>query len=738
MGGVLVMQKLLIVFCFTILWVYSNAFAASQNSAVNPQLKFIGARLQALGETNPTLLGEISGVFINPAVIGTVNMPNLSLTNESLLGMVHYSNIVGTFPYKDMVMGLAYGNQNMSGIPQNIRENGRIRSINYFSSGFRYYQGTVSKLFYDSPVFNEISIGINGKFYDQYLDTDNRYIGGLDIGAIGTLQLEEGFLGNLTVGGSLINVLSMALGGDKLTYSSHLPFNLVLGGRLDLFKDSLSVFMQTGIEGLNFSTEYHLPGNLDLRAGTNFKNIHLGTGITLENISGVDYKDYSLRVDYSYSHFLDPSHAFYGDQTHAVSISFLGETRLFQPKILYPKKGFITKENYSEISGVAEPNIKILIYNNNELIKTIKTDSYGNYKTDKLPLKEGRNRLYVKAYSIDKDLSIRSKPIIITSDNSPPNLNVSVLPEGENLVVNVYSKEKLDIVSGSYQSEKLGFVEVNSKNWRSKIPMPISIKNNAFAPSELSKILVIATDPAGNETDLVQVPFFLKVTQPLDKTVVYKDVLNVSGKTSAMVIDLKINNGPVVIDKDNNFSEPFELAFGQNLIRLKAITLNGEVLNYLIRVLRLATFPDVKDVKGQKEIEYLATLGVLMGEPDGLFYPENPLTRIQLAKIIARVNKLNLNSIITDPIKDVAITDSGAPFVQAVIENGYMAIFPDGTFRPSYPMTIGQTMSILSVAGITSDQDVVESPKVMSRRHFALLLAYSPVIQNLFNELINW
>ncbi len=109
-------------------------------------------------------------------------------------------------------------------------------------------------------------------------------------------------------------------------------------------------------------------------------------------------------------------------------------------------------------------------------------------------------------------------------------------------------------------------------------------------------------------------------------------------------------------------------------------------------------FADVKGHWAEAYIQAMVSRGLLTGFPDGTFKPEAPVTRAQYAALLAKVYDL--------PTVRSASTFSDLPSnfwaFGAVIKSyqmGFIAGFPDGTFRPGLNLTRVQAMSSI-VSGL--------------------------------------
>lgn len=107
------------------------------------------------------------------------------------------------------------------------------------------------------------------------------------------------------------------------------------------------------------------------------------------------------------------------------------------------------------------------------------------------------------------------------------------------------------------------------------------------------------------------------------------------------------------------------------------------------------TFPDAVGHPYQREIDTLATYRLIAGGDDGLFHPEQNLTRAQLCVMLAAA--LNLPAGDTAPaFSDVAPGAWYADAVSAMASKGFVAGTDLGTFRPDDTLTNQELVTILS------------------------------------------
>lgn len=93
-------------------------------------------------------------------------------------------------------------------------------------------------------------------------------------------------------------------------------------------------------------------------------------------------------------------------------------------------------------------------------------------------------------------------------------------------------------------------------------------------------------------------------------------------------------------------------------------------------------------------IQGLVSRGFIRGFEDGTFRPEDPLTRAQYAAILAQTFDLPARQPVAN-FSDVASNFWAAGAIQKATQMGFLAGFPDGTFRPNQNLTKVQAIVAL-------------------------------------------
>ena len=91
-------------------------------------------------------------------------------------------------------------------------------------------------------------------------------------------------------------------------------------------------------------------------------------------------------------------------------------------------------------------------------------------------------------------------------------------------------------------------------------------------------------------------------------------------------------------------------------------------------------------------VSTLSNAGIISGYPDGTFRPNAPITRAEMSKIIALFAKLNKSE---DRFNDIAGHWAEA-YIKLAAGNGWIAGYPDGSFKPQQNITRAETMTMIN------------------------------------------
>lgn len=737
-----------------IISIFFTPFLTAESSDItSPQSTFVGARTMSLGETNPVLSGDINSIFINPAVLAEVQSMPFTLTDKRTLDEFHTLFFATSLPFdlsvpftienevvqQRLVFGLAYGSVTLDGIPKTTLSNdGKIRPFDSFGAGFRALSGSASTTFFERLGFDAIDVGTSLKMVQQFTGSVSRSGFGIDAGLIGTLFVQHPMVSRVAIGGAVHNVLSTPLTYSETGDTSVLPLELYFGARADLFNDTTSVYINNTLDNLfRFGLEYRIAQQFELRASTDFSLWNFGTGLIFGQISGFGKRTFNLRLDYNYSMNPGPFSSF---STHAISLTILGDSRPYAPQILLPKEDMLVSNPYLDISGVGPKNTTIQSYNNQILSRTTISDHNGLWRVNRLSLKEGLNEIYVQSYSMMDQDSESSNAVKITLDTSPPKIDLAVYPEFATLVIVAITDNDVSEMLSAVNGEVTVMENVSEGLWEARMPLPENLKEGAPVQTEYNYVDVAAVDEAGNESVLEQIPFFSTVTFPTDKHLHLKDRLRIIGKSSPMVKMIRVGKNPVYIDKNQNFSFLQSLEPGKNLIKFNIVTLNDEVVQSTLRVLRLKTFTDLDDsTRGKRSIELMATIGVTPGNEDDTFSPNALVDRRYLAKLLVEASGLEPSNKTSIFFTDLSSEDPDNAYIQAAIENGLMIANPDGTFGSDEAVVLNDVLEgLYSAEAISQDFDNDIGAEAISRADLARYLSFLPEYELQIERLVDW
>jgi len=136
----------------------------------------------------------------------------------------------------------------------------------------------------------------------------------------------------------------------------------------------------------------------------------------------------------------------------------------------------------------------------------------------------------------------------------------------------------------------------------------------------------------------------------------------------------------------------------------------------------LKTFSDVIPGFWAKDaIEYLATLNIMSGYPDGTFRPYSPVTRAELCSILVKAKEFKANPLIEDVFPDVPLSHWAAPFIKIAVDRKYVSGYPDGKFLPWKKMTRAEAVVVISkFAGLSEPASLADNPfPDVNKRHWA-------------------
>jgi hypothetical protein len=110
-------------------------------------------------------------------------------------------------------------------------------------------------------------------------------------------------------------------------------------------------------------------------------------------------------------------------------------------------------------------------------------------------------------------------------------------------------------------------------------------------------------------------------------------------------------------------------------------------------------FPDIdEDVWYKQAVDAMASLGVVVGRPDGCFFPEEPLTRAEFVSIAVRFTKEaqgeREGERQASPFSDVTEAHWAHGSIAAAVNHGWIGGIGDGLFAPDRPISRAEAVAL--------------------------------------------
>ncbi|MDD2217928.1 MAG: S-layer homology domain-containing protein [Eubacteriales bacterium] len=143
-----------------------------------------------------------------------------------------------------------------------------------------------------------------------------------------------------------------------------------------------------------------------------------------------------------------------------------------------------------------------------------------------------------------------------------------------------------------------------------------------------------------------------------------------------------------------------------------ALIMTLSVTSFAFAAVTLPSDVEKSNDKGlQQAVTGLIEAGAITGDTDGLFHPEQTLTRAQVCKMIVTLAEpIALNGTPTQPLKesfsDMAGSSWAAPYISYAADNGIALGYGDGKFKPTGNVTVAELVTFAVRACGYSDADL--------------------------------
>ncbi len=711
----------------------------------NPQIKMGGARSESLGGTVPTLEKDITAVMLNPASIGGLEYTQISLTHQNVLGIPYYTLGVAMPSLWGYTVGVTLGSNMTNDLQETALDNDAIQPIGTFAAGYYVLNTSVAKQLPKLFFLDNVSLGAGVKWYLQTIGGSARNAFGLDVGLIGTYPMKNDWMSDLTIGLSVLNLLSSPIRGSEAFAQQY-----ILGSRFNTYQKRLAIFTQTEFQvgrgnlfnQLSLGAEYSVTNEFTVRGGATYQGlsrdyiINLGTGLALSDIGGYTSSEFLVNINYNLGLNVSQSNL---DPVHTISIFLSGQNRPLKPSIISPKEPrIITNDPTLEIRGEAPANTQVTVFNNQLEAITRTSDNRGNWIADEFRLQEGDNVIYAKTFALEGQSSLDSNSISVHLDTRPPHIQDVILVSQNDIDITIQASEPLKVLNGTLNNTKIPFEKKGDSTWKAVVKLPASLFNNAYITDSASNVLTISgQDIAGNASNEITKLILLQITEPLDKTETIESELMIRGQISEEIRSLSINTVPVEVTQNGLFSLQQPLKLGKNLLTVQATDTKGAKRNYFIRVLRLKSYDDLYSTSEDRQIQYLATLGLFPNTPE--FGGNTAVSKLEFAELVGKLLAIPESRATRTDFADIPDSHPDAGLIQVLADRGIIEPESTGNFEPNMAITQTQAMEILKRAQIVpATTPLTGASQPMTRTMLAQLLAQVPSITEKISILQNW
>jgi len=161
------------------------------------------------------------------------------------------------------------------------------------------------------------------------------------------------------------------------------------------------------------------------------------------------------------------------------------------PQLVIPFEA--TSSAKINLSGFAEPGVKVEIFINGISEETLVADNDGNFRLTNLEIDSGKNEIYALATDNAGNISQPSPKMIVIFDNTPPKLEI-IEPENK---ATFYGLSKTIEIKGETDEDAIVAINDHLATMEAGGKFRYSL---TLAPGA-NNVKIVATDKAGNQTE---------------------------------------------------------------------------------------------------------------------------------------------------------------------------------------------------------------------------------------------
>ncbi|MEC5423886.1 S8 family serine peptidase [Virgibacillus sp. C22-A2] len=233
------------------------------------------------------------------------------------------------------------------------------------------------------------------------------------------------------------------------------------------------------------------------------------------------------------------------------------------PKVTSPINNSYTADETIMVSGEAQPNTDVHLYNNDSEVAVVTSGEDGTFSGE-ISLTEGENKITARAAQGER-FTRPSNQVKVTLDSNSPVVSILSPQEGERFNTTFVT------VQAEVEEENLEVVTINDTE--ATLVNGIYEATITLEQGENS-VVVTARDLAGNETiqtttvDVDSVAPVITIESPVDGETTFKKSVKVEGQVSDDNLDFVRVNGKGTKVKNGSFSTNVSLEDGENIIMI--------------------------------------------------------------------------------------------------------------------------------------------------------------------------
>ena len=191
-----------------------------------------------------------------------------------------------------------------------------------------------------------------------------------------------------------------------------------------------------------------------------------------------------------------------------------------------------------------------------------------------------------------------------------------------------------------------------------------------------------------------------------DRVATTMESIVISGRANRSVEKVQWNSKLVDV-KEGEYRISVNLKSGKNKIILTGLDSGNRIVGSAeARILKLNWYRDINRYGWVVEpVMYMTTLGIqgftLRDAGSGFLRPAEAVSRLEMSAILARVKELPANKLSSPVASDVGTLHWGSSYMKAALDNGWLSLFNDGTFKPARKVNRAEGVAIITrFAGI--------------------------------------